>query len=184
MKTEELKYTVENIQMIFNYLTKCCEMHSVRSFRIEVDGLEIVPCTTNLNRFNDYLFYSSPESHSVTFTIYHRNRVEYRYVLRITKAKEDTDETEALRLKSENATLREEVQTLKRSLRRSKREKIIERPGDIKAIDAGDYLVVFIRKEAIDQALSEQVEQARAGLTSLEKVQHYFQRFMFHPKTK
>jgi hypothetical protein len=179
MKTEYLEYKIENIQMIFNYLTRCKEQGYERAYRIEIDGLEIVSSTTSLEHFNDFLFYSTDESITILFTIYHRHRVEFRYAFSMqSQQTEDEKEATICKLREESAAQLAQIKSLARTIDKLESKRIFEKPEDLKVIDAGEFVVVFFPKKMLEETLQSEVDNARGQLSLMEKAHRYYLRFI------
>lgn len=80
MQTYETSFSVSALREVLDALKPANRAENYnRAYRVEVDGLEIVPLTTSLRHFSDYLFYSSADSRVVSFIIYYRHKIIARY---------------------------------------------------------------------------------------------------------
>jgi hypothetical protein len=84
MKLHESNFSVNALREILTALKPANHVEKYkRAYRVEVDGLEIVPLTTSLSHFGDYLFYSSPDARTVCFIIYYRHKIIARYKIHL-----------------------------------------------------------------------------------------------------
>jgi|GEM_PF-5499413 len=79
MKTTERLFTAAGVQAVRHYLQSMKEQHRPRSYRVLLDGIEIVPLTYELSSFNDYLLHVGENNTRITFMVYHRHKLEYMH---------------------------------------------------------------------------------------------------------
>ncbi|MCU0432520.1 MAG: hypothetical protein MUC87_03570 [Bacteroidia bacterium] len=84
MQVHENDFSVSALREILTALKPVNHLEKYkRAYRIEVDGLEIVPLTTSLAHFSDYLFFSSPDARVVCFIVYYRHKIISRHILNL-----------------------------------------------------------------------------------------------------
>jgi hypothetical protein len=84
MQVFETNFSISALREVLAALKPVTHLEKYkRAYRVEVDGLEIVPLTTSLSHFSDYLFFSSPDARVVCFIIYYRHKVIARYKINL-----------------------------------------------------------------------------------------------------
>src|ERR1041385_5210819 len=186
MKTLKLEYTLDNIQKAFHHFAKYNNdsSNSFRQFSIETDTVTIVDRAYNCESFVNLLCYDYSECDRLIITVYDQYAKDsIKYVFDMTAARKRCDNAEEnKRLKVEIADLQEANRLLARELNEEKDKQLFEKITDVKTVDAGDTIVLFIPKVQIDQVLREEIEQAKSSLSSMELLYRFFRRFMFNPK--
>ncbi len=180
-----LSYTVEDIKMIFNELKSNYENRSRYLFTVSIDGVEITPMCDELHHFNDFMLYDLMEAEELLFNFYSTpDQIvsSYKFWMKAKNQWEVYLKDKNERLKKENAQHKAEIKTLKQAVRKLEQKKYYEKIECVKAIDVGDYVVLFVSKSEIQKILGEQLKQARDGVTMLEKVERLFHRFIYQPK--
>jgi hypothetical protein len=72
MKNHEKAYTAENITAVFENIVDRKAQRQTCSYRIQVDGITIVKRTYNLSEFYSYRHSLTPETKTISITIYGR----------------------------------------------------------------------------------------------------------------
>src|SRR5687767_11079200 len=165
MKHQLIDYTVENIGQIFSFLKKSIRTGQRRAYRIEADGVEIIPLTNSLDPFSDFLNFSYPQCSRIGFFIYGPDGVlEYKYEFdlevhaqRLARIETILRENKHLCLRTTRlekrvqALMESEQRWIKMVMEQDKENKRLkekasegEKIGEGKVVDAGDCFVVFV----------------------------------------
>jgi hypothetical protein len=181
MKTEipVYPYTVENIQMIFNRLDSFRGQSTLYWFSVTADDVEIIPKTRDASEFLNFLHYDFSTTKELVFTIHDWNdnvSHAYRFLL-------DANDAEKY-IKGNTERLENEVKILQREIRKMRRRNLFEKPDDIKVMDAGNCIVLFVPKDKAEQWTTELVNRLRKELRPFEIIHRYFKRYLNNQKTK
>jgi hypothetical protein len=182
MNKEKINFSLDGLKTIFNRITQYPATGNPALFCVWMDGVQIVPATSQVERLLDFMHLEFTFCQTMTVFVFdEKGTITDHYEMDLPGNFRFDTKHEQIAVQLEMA--QGEIRHLKRELKAAQRERVCERPQDFKVVDAGNMLVLFVDKEKISEAMRDQLTNMENSARMTKNAIRIFERFL-HKKEK